>query len=111
MNEIHGVTGKPYDTPGVRRKLPDPHQRPRIDLDGGRRVKRSWKDTSVLDVQAFDTVAGFGIVAEIDVKFRALVDDPEQESLWLARLTNVLGEIRDYGGEQRVYAFSKDADG
>lgn len=108
--DIQGVTGKPYNVPKTRRAMPAPFSRNRIDLDGGRRVHRSWQDISILDVKKNDTVAGFGTVAE-RVEF---VNIPGQESLnnpdpanpdWRVRLYNVMGDWQDYPGEQRVFAF------
>lgn len=104
--DLHGVTGKPYSTPQVRKKLPAPFNRNRIDLDGGRRVQRSWQDLSVLKVKPGDTVAGFGTVSEV-VEF---INIPESHSpdasSWRVRLYNVMGDWKDYPGEQRVFAFA-----
>lgn len=106
------IGGAPYQTPQVRRKLPAPFSRPRIDLDGGRRVKRAWQDTSVTDIKAGDTVAGFGTVAS--VREYVSVDHCGQDNpavqvpTWQIRLFNVFGEARTYPGEQRVFAFSQE---
>lgn len=120
--ELHGVTGKPYDTPQVRKKMPDPFQRPRINLDGGaRQIKRSWKDTSVLDVRQGDTVAQFGTVVEtkqtinlplagaVDLSQEPVLESDTIELTWRVRLYNVMGDYKDFPGEQRVFAFTADA--
>lgn len=104
--ELHGVTGKPYSTPHIRKKLPAPFTRSRIDLDGGRRAKRDWKDISVLLVQKGDTVSNFGTVAE-RVEFVNIPEDGLAAD-WRVRLYNVLGDWKDYPGEQRVYAFVRE---
>lgn len=100
--ELHGVTGKPYKHPQVRRKVPT-FSRPRIDLDGGagRRVKREWQDMAVNDLEPGDTVAEFGTI-----EARAVFLEPDEQTPWRIRFYNVHGEWRDYPGEQRVFAFS-----
>jgi hypothetical protein len=111
VTELHGVTGAPYATPSVRKKLPQPFQRPSIHASGPPE-KRSWKDTRVTEVQARDTVAEFGIVAAVQEFLDATQVDPEsgeaQTGWWRVRMHNVMGEIRDYPGHDRVYAFTKD---
>lgn len=110
MTEIHGVTGAPYKTPQVRKKIPAPHARQRIDLDGGRAVKRSWKDTSVLDVKVGDIVASIGrIEATKEIIVIPAVGDDGDVS-WVVQLTNVAGDRVDLFGHQRVYAFTPDKD-
>lgn len=112
MTEIHGVTGKPYSTPHVRKRLPAPFTRARIDLDGGRHVKRSWKDTSVLDIKEGDIVADVG---RIDV-VTEFIQTPELASrgkeqtpvVWRVRFINALGDYFDFPGHQRLYAFTAD---
>lgn len=107
--ELQGVTGAPYKTPSVRRKLPAPFTRSRIDLDGGRRIKRSWKDVSVLKIKRGDIVAEFGRV-EAQSEFITHIDDMPAPIRWRVRLYNVMGEYRDFPGEQRVFAFTPDED-
>ena len=107
--ELHGVTGKPYKHPEVRRKLPTPFTRGRIDLDGGTRAKRSWKDTPVAKVVAGDMVADFGLV-EATSEFIRVPEGHPEPAVWRVRLYNVAGDYKDFPGEQRVYAFSKDID-
>jgi hypothetical protein len=96
------IGGAPYRTPQVRQKLPAPHSRPRIDLDGGRRVKRSWQDVAVTEIKKGDTVASFGTVAKIE---EWVQHDPYQ---WKVRLFNLFGDAVMYPGEQRVFAFAQD---
>ena len=103
MTEIHGIAGAPYNTPQVRKKMPEPFARPVIDLDGGRRVKRRWADISVLRLQEGDTVAGFGVVDTIEESI--LVPKDGGTVRWVVALTNKLGERRDFPGHERVYAF------
>lgn len=107
--ELHGVTGAPYKTPNVRKKLPAPFLRDRIDLDGGRRVKRSWKDLSVLKVKRGDLVADFGRIEAVG-EFIEHPDGHASPTIWRVRLYNVVGEYRDFPGEQRVFAFTPDED-
>lgn len=107
--ELTGVTGAPYKHPEVRKRMPAPHSRDRIDLDGASREKRSWKDTSVLKIIEGDTVAGFGRVVSA-VEFIPRFADRDLESRWQVRLTNVDGVWRDYGGHERLFAFSRDQD-
>lgn len=102
--ELHGVTGKPYNTPQVRKKMPPPFSRNRIDLDGGRRVKRDWTDISVLKVKKGDTIAGFGTVEAVS-EFIQINDASNVPSVWRVRLYNVMGDYQDFPGEQRVFAF------
>jgi hypothetical protein len=115
--ELHGITGKPYATPQVRRKLPAPFTRPLIDLTGGRAVKREWKDLSVVKIERGDVVAGFGTVAGkaefINVDNTEWETDPEDREdvlvdrpVWLVRLFNVMGDYKDFPGEQRVFVFA-----
>jgi hypothetical protein len=108
MTDIHGVTGTPYKHPEVRKKMPAPFNRPRVDLDGGRRVKRSWQDMSVLKVKQGDTVAGFGTVEAIS-EFIQIADHSNNASIWQVRLYNVLGDFKDYRGEHRVFAFAPES--
>lgn len=108
--EIQGVTGKPYSVPKTRRALPQPFARQRIDVGGGSRVPRSWQDRSVLDVKQGDTVAEFGTVAErvefVNIPDREGFSAPAPEApVWRVRLYNIMGDYRDYPGEQRVFAF------
>jgi hypothetical protein len=115
--ELHGVTGKPYSHPNVRRKMPAPFTRPLIDLDGGSRVKREWKDLSVTKIEKGDTVAGFGLVAGkaefIDVNNMEWETDEEDREdvlvdrpVWRIRLFNIMGDYQDFPGEQRVFVFA-----
>lgn len=103
--ELHGVTGAPYKHPEVRKRMPAPHSRDRIDLDGGRQVKRSWKDTSVLKIVKGDVVAGFGRV-ESSVEF--LPKFTNEDLGWRVRLYNVEGVWKDFAGHDRLFTFSKD---
>lgn len=100
--ELHGVTGKPYSHPRVRRSVPT-FSRPRIDLDSGtgRRIKREWRETAVCDLEQGDTIAGFGTIEEVVEWLRATDETP-----WRIRLYNVHGEFRDFPGEQRLFAFA-----
>lgn len=109
--ELHGVTGSPYKTPQVRRKLPDPFTRQRIDLDGGRRVKRTWQEVSVTVLKQGDTVAGFGTVDAVSEFIRAPQDGSLDDELvvWRVRLYNVMGDYQDFPGEQRVFAFAPES--
>jgi hypothetical protein len=108
--ELHGITGKPYKHPEVRKKIPV-FNRPRIDLDGGRRVKRSWQDLAAHKIGAGDTVAGFGTV-EKRFEFINTPDWGEgtgtDTMYWKIRLINIMGEHRDYSGEHRVFVFAPD---
>lgn len=109
MTEIHGVTGKPYAHPEVRRALPEPHQRQRIDLDGGRRVKRRWQDCNIFAVAKGDIVANFGLIAE---KPEEIINIPGEGEIgafhaqWSVKLTNVDGVEKIFPGHERVYAFA-----
>lgn len=104
--EMHGITGAPYKTPSVRKKLPAPYQRPVIDLDGGTHRKRSWKDTSVLALKPGDVVSGYGKVADAFEEFS--MSPSGDKALWRVTVTNVLGEKHLFGGHDRVYAFTVD---
>lgn len=109
--ELHGVTGAPYRTPQVRRKLPAPFSRPRIDLDAGTRVKRSWKDTPVTEIQAGDVVADIGRVESVVETIElpgANENTPLTDLPWRVRVYNVMGDYWDFSGHQRVYAFTAD---
>lgn len=109
MNEIHGIAGAPYQTPQVRKKIPAPHSRERIDLDGGTSVKREWQDVNIFAVAVGDVVAGFGRVSrEPQETVNIASGDDPFESRWTVRLTNVLGEVRDYPGHERVFAFARE---
>lgn len=110
--ELTGVVGAPPSHPRVQRKLPSPFTRHRIDLDGGRQVKRAWQHISVLEVKKGDTVAGFGTV-EVVAEFVRNTDengkaDQSGPVNWRIRLYNVMGDYRDYPGHERVFAFTKD---
>lgn len=85
--------------------MPAPFTRPLIDLDGGRRVKRTWQDISVLKVKEGDTVAGFGTVDAVS-EFIQVADHTNDATIWRVRLHNVVGEHQDFRGEQRVFAFT-----
>lgn len=110
--EIHGVTGAPYKTPQVRKKLPSPHQRDRIDMDGGTRVKRSWQDISVLKIQKDDIVSGVGRIAAVS-EYLAVPDQQalareDYEVTWTITVSNVMGDMFTFHGGQRVYAFTRE---
>lgn len=96
----NGIGGTPYKHPEVRKKIPQPFRRPSINA-GGQSVKRAWRDTVVHRIVPGDTVAEFGIVAEAA---ETLVDH-----FWTIRLTNVLGQTRDFNGHARVFAFSPES--
>lgn len=114
------MTGKPYQHPQVRKKLPNPFARPSITVGGetAKQVKRTWQDLSVTEIKKDDTVAGFGTVAaavesiEIDQVYEdggwdeggedILVDRP----VWWVRLYNIMGEYQDYAGEARLFVFA-----
>lgn len=105
---LEGITGSPYKTPSVRRKIPKNYARPSITVGGGSGpafVKRSWQDVAVTDVKEYDTVAEFGIVVEVTEYMRDSGDTAEDYS-WVVRLHNVLGETKDYPGHTRVFAFA-----
>lgn len=108
--EISGVAvNNPRNVPGVRKKIPVPHSRPRIDLDGGRHVKRDWRDVAVHELIKGDTVAGFGTVAGT----KEFIKTPELgqtggDVTWRVRLFNVMGDYQDFPGEHRVFAFAKE---
>ncbi len=110
--ELHGITGAPYKTPQVRKKLPAPFARPVIDLDGGRHRKRSWKDTSVLDLRKGDVVSGYGKVDVVEESIRVspAFDEDNPADVWRVRVYNVMGAFHDFGGHDRVYAFTVDDD-
>ncbi len=103
--ELHGVTGSTYKHPNVRKKLPPPFTRNRIDLDGGRQVKRSWQDLSVVKVKKDDIVADFGRVEAVS-EFIRVHEGIGGDDVWRVRLFNVMGEYRDFRGEQRVFVFA-----
>lgn len=108
--ELHGVTGAPYKTPQVRRKLPAPFTRDRIDLDGAR-VKRSWKDVAVTEVKKNDVVADIGRIETVveSIELPGLgTDEPLRDMPWRVRLYNVVGQYWDFPGNQIVYAFTPD---
>lgn len=104
---IEGVAvTNPGNVPGVRKKIPAPFTRQRIDLDGGRAVKRVWNDKPIHLIAQGDTVAGFGKVAKT-VEF---IQTPELgltegDVTWRIRLYNVMGDYQDFPGEHRVLAF------
>jgi hypothetical protein len=102
--ELHGITGAPYKHPQVRRTTPV-FQRQRIDLDGGRRVRRTWQDTAVCDLKKGDTVPGLGTV-ESTVEFISVERADEGLMPWRIRVYNVFGEYKDFPGEQRLFAFA-----
>src|ERR1051325_1652590 len=52
--------------PRIRSRMPTPYQRPSIDLDGARSVKREWKQIPVLHVLVGDNVPGIGVLTEIE---------------------------------------------
>lgn len=105
--ELHGVTGSPYSHSQTRRKMPAPFSRDSINV-GSSRDKRSWKDTSVLDIETDDTVADFGVVVQISDVYTVEYEDGRAALTWGVRMRNALGEFRDYPGEQRVFAFTLD---
>lgn len=112
--ELHGVTGKPYKHPQVRRTVPT-FTRASISVGA---VRRSWKDTPVAELAVGDTVAQFGTLAEVSqfVRHDSVREDGGQDVLverpsWRVKVHNVMGETREYPGEQRVFAFTKDRRG
>jgi hypothetical protein len=113
--EISGVAvNNPRNVPGVRKKIPTPFTRPRIDLDGGRHVKREWRDVAVHELNKGDTVAGFGTVggtAEFikAPEFALAEGETEGEVTWRIRLFNVMGDYQDFPGGHRVFAFAKES--
>lgn len=105
-----GITGTPYKTPQVRRKIPTAYARPSITLGGSSGpafVKRSWKDIPVTDVAEHDTVAEFGIVVAV-LEVAHVVLDGLSDYVWQVRLHNVMGDWKDYPGDTRVFAFTAD---
>lgn len=108
--DITGVAvNNPRNVPGVRKKIPTPFTRPRIDLDGGRHVKRGWRDVAVHELAKGDTVAGFGTVAGVS----EFISTPEfgqvnGDVVWRIRLFNIMGDFQDFSGEHRVFAFAKE---
>ncbi len=100
------IGGAPYKTPSVRKKLPGPFQRARIDLDGGRRIKRSWKDINITEVVQGDTIADFGLVENV-VEFIE-IEQADGRYPWRIRLYNIHGHYQDFPGEHQVFAFSQD---
>lgn len=107
---IEGILANPaqHKVPGVRRKIPTPFSRPRIDLDGGTRVQRSWQDLAVHEVKKGDTVAQFGTVAADPVEFIRTPElgRTEGDVTWRIRLYNVMGDYQDFPGQHRVFAFA-----
>lgn len=112
---LEGITGSPYKTPNVRKTIPKAYSRPSVSVGGGtgpRFVKRSWRDVKVTEVKEYDTVAEFGIVAEVEevINIPQTIDlrDIPDRPFWTVRLHNVMGETKDYPGHDRVFAFTAD---
>lgn len=110
--QIEGIQTRAHDVPGVRKKMPAPFMRDQINLDGGRSVKRAWRDVKILDIAAGDIVADFGRVsatAEImKVPGSAQLLDGSESLVWKVRLHNAMNEYQDFPAEQRVYAFVRE---
>jgi hypothetical protein len=110
---IEGILTSPsqHNVPGVRKKIPTPFSRPRIDLDGGKRVKREWQDVAAHQLRKGDTIAGFGTVAADPVEFirTPKLGQTEGDVDWRIRLYNVMGEYRDYHGQHRMFAFAAES--
>lgn len=108
MEHLSGVAvDNPRNVPGVRKKIPTPFSRPRIDLDGGRHVKRSWQDLGVHEVKKGDTVAQFGTVAGTSEFISApKLGETSGDVDWRIRLFNVMGDYQDFPGGHRVYVFA-----
>lgn len=106
--DLQGVAvDNPRNVPGVRKKIPTPFSRPRIDLDGGRHVKRAWRDIAVHEVKKGDTVAGFGTVAWSSEFIKTPeLGETEGEVTWRVRLYNVMDDYQDFPGGHRVFAFA-----
>lgn len=110
------IGGSPYKVPAVRRSVPS-FNRDRIVIGGSgpAPVKRVWKDTLVTKVDVGDTVAEFGIVAEIAEMLHIpdgfKIEHVEDRELvcWRVRLYNVVGDVKDYPGHTRVMAFTGSA--
>lgn len=97
--QLEGVTGAPYKTPRIQKRLPAPFQRPSISV-GGTTVKRSWKLTPVTDISPGDMVANFG---KVDRKQQWFQRDPYE---WSVNLINVVGDEKRFGGHETVFAFT-----
>jgi hypothetical protein len=106
------VVNNPRSVPGVRKKIPVPFARQRIDLDGGRRVKRCWQDKAIHEVVKGDTVAQFGTVAQVAEFIRTPeLGQREGDVTWRIRLYNVMGDYEDFPGEHRVFVFAAEPAG
>ncbi len=94
------VPGTPSH-PQVRRKMPDPFQRPVIDLDGGRAVKRSWRTVLACDLKAGDTVPGIGLITSV---VESVVKTGERYE-WPVTVEGGVGIRRVFKGSDQVLAF------
>jgi hypothetical protein len=52
------------------KKIPDPFQRPSIDLGGGPKVKKDWQWINANELSEGDIIAGEGVVLEIKTQFQ-----------------------------------------
>lgn len=90
----------------VQRKIPAPYERPSIAIGGGAAAseKREWRQTSVMDVKAGDTVPDIGVVTEVTHT------ELDAETLdWFVRITGGQGgsNAKYFHGSDSVLAFVK----
>lgn len=104
---LHGITGAPYATPRVQKKMPKPFARPSISVGGSgpKAVKRDWKQTPVHKVAVGDTVADVGEVDTIE-EISESSGVAVRDHVWTIVLTNVFGARFRFRGETSVMAFT-----
>lgn len=103
---LHGISGAPYSHPNVRKKVPNPYQRPSISV-GGTQVKRQWAEVRVHDLAAGDVVPGVGLIADVreDITVPDHLDD-KTPIVWKVTITNAFGKTFTYPGEHTVMAYT-----
>lgn len=103
------IGGAPNRGQHVRSKVPT-FNRDRIVIEGPI-VKRSWRERLAVQVCVGDTVAGFGVVTQID----EIPDIPEEipddeinlwEPWWILRFHNALGDAKEYYASRHVLVFT-----
>lgn len=92
--------------PKVQKAAPAPFARPRIDLDGGRRIKREWRPVLACDIKEGDIIAELGQVTKVD----QVVAGNGGALSWTVTVHAGLDNVRVYNGETSVFAFSAVAD-
>lgn len=110
MTEIHGIQLPAKPPAQIRQGMPQPFQRPSIDLGGGSEIKREWRTLAVTEIAEGDIIPGIGVVTYVEEYIKlpetTLSSRSDQRTAWTVTIRGGEGNERVYQGHETVLAFT-----